>query len=456
MLKPASTNRPWLLAALIAALSVHSTAFGSYGITQTNANANATGNVGAGALGLGLFNTHPYNSNDSDALIAGAPNGDSVQFAIIANGYDLDANATASGSTSASTPLPAGTTAGSLQAISSSIASGDAFARSILVDANDYRIPTTIAGNYNANHNSGSAATGTQVNTGINQLQTIVMLYAANTLGCSTPAISGDATANCNQTGSAAQANFSDGIDTAGLVADANNPGGAVILAFPFRLGAATSVTAASQAAAVGAASAAAIPPLSGSAEINSLASSAAGAFTWHAPINADPQSLLPDFNGDGNVDEDDIDGLAGAVAALTPPPSATITADPQSVYQGANVRYDIDFDQRVTFDVGSSGTVTSDSDYLIRTALGTEYGDIDLDGDVYIDDFSDFAANYPGVGGWSDGDFDGDGVVGILDFGILAEYYGYGVSGGSSIPEPSSVLVLLSSIACVLISSRT
>lgn len=73
--------------------------------------------------------------------------------------------------------------------------------------------------------------------------------------------------------------------------------------------------------------------------------------------------------------------------------------------------------------DVTGDGRVDmSDVDELIKNIIGTEYGDVDLDGDVDVTDFETLAANFgANQRSWSHGDFDGDGEVDFFDFNILS-----------------------------------
>jgi hypothetical protein len=54
------------------------------------------------------------------------------------------------------------------------------------------------------------------------------------------------------------------------------------------------------------------------------------------------------------------------------------------------NLVYDLNGDHLVSFSVSQSGTITSDSDMLIRDVLNTEYGDTNLDGEIFIDDLGE------------------------------------------------------------------
>jgi len=89
--------------------------------------------------------------------------------------------------------------------------------------------------------------------------------------------------------------------------------------------------------------------------------------------------------------------------------------------------------------------------DELIHNIIGTEYGDANLDGNVDGGDFLIWQRGFGTAGGWSFGDFNGDGVVSALDLTILESNYGFqsalmaalGDIGSSSVPEPASLMLL-------------
>jgi hypothetical protein len=69
------------------------------------------------------------------------------------------------------------------------------------------------------------------------------------------------------------------------------------------------------------------------------------------------------------------------------------------------------DFVADTTFNPG--GGLASDTDFLIRVILGTEYGDANLDGRIDILDLDLIGQGLQGFGtGWTFGDFDGSGIV--------------------------------------------
>jgi hypothetical protein len=137
--------------------------------------------------------------------------------------------------------------------------------------------------------------------------------------------------------------------------------------------------------------------------------------------------SLPGDFNGDDVVNALDIDALA--IAAHNAP---------------GNLLYDLNGNGVVTYSVSPPGSILSDSDVLVRTILQTQYGDLDLNGQVFLADLSKFATNYrqPGQFGWADGNINGgqeDGTaasprVFLADLSILATYWRFGVGTGSAI----------------------
>jgi hypothetical protein len=99
------------------------------------------------------------------------------------------------------------------------------------------------------------------------------------------------------------------------------------------------------------------------------------------------------DFTGDGLVTSIDIDALYDAK------------------------RYDASLN---SFHLaGDAGISQVDVDFLVRNILGTDYGDINLDGSIDAVDFNVWSANKFAARGnsWATGDVTGDGFVDVRDF---------------------------------------
>lgn len=104
------------------------------------------------------------------------------------------------------------------------------------------------------------------------------------------------------------------------------------------------------------------------------------------------------DFNGDLVIDPKDIDLLYANF--------------------GGSLKYDVNGDNTVN---------QLDVNAYVRTVLGTEFGDADLDGDVDLHDYNRLALNYNKTGvGWAGGDFTGNGVVNSSDHTQLKQKFGF------------------------------
>jgi hypothetical protein len=157
---------------------------------------------------------------------------------------------------------------------------------------------------------------------------------------------------------------------------------------------------------------------------------------------------LLGDFNFDGVVDNEDVDMLALA-----------------AVNDSDNPFFDLDGDGLVEFEPTDPpippdpNYSPTDSDILIRElvqtntngepGIGTQYGDLNLDGKVDGFDFSTLLGNF-GIGsGWSSGDITGDMAVTGADFSRLLGAFGFSNASGTSlsvsVPEPTTGLLFLS-----------
>ncbi len=131
---------------------------------------------------------------------------------------------------------------------------------------------------------------------------------------------------------------------------------------------------------------------------------------------------LRGDFDGNGHLGAEDIDLLSQA------------SLD--------NAAFDLTGDGRVD---------EADRIFWVRDLAGTFFGDADLDKSVGFADFTLLANDFGAPGGWMNGDFDGDGAVRFSDFLILANNFGEPTMAPASVPEPSTLLLLL----CGMIVSR-
>ena len=75
-----------------------------------------------------------------------------------------------------------------------------------------------------------------------------------------------------------------------------------------------------------------------------------------------------------------------------------------------------------------------ADMDELVHSILCTEFGDVNLDGNVSIADFLQLAGNFGTVGTatWQEGDLNYDRNVSIADFLALAGNFGSSYTGSS------------------------
>ncbi len=135
---------------------------------------------------------------------------------------------------------------------------------------------------------------------------------------------------------------------------------------------------------------------------------------------------LPGDFDGDGDVDTDDINDLCANMTGPGNPAN-----DP---------KYDLD---------GDGDTDQADMDMMIHDLVeitggdgtGTEYGDFDLDGDIDTTDLTILATNF-GVGTtWSEGNANCDLVIDTTDLAIMATNFGFVASG--AVPEPMTMSLL-------------
>jgi hypothetical protein len=151
----------------------------------------------------------------------------------------------------------------------------------------------------------------------------------------------------------------------------------------------------------------------------------------------------IGDFDGDGDIDVDDIDAIAAAMQAG----STDLTFD----LDGDG---DVDFDDFAFHVQNLADTSTSYFDEPSGTWMmtGTELGDFNLDGTVGLLDLARLGEGWSSSDGWLWGDANGDGTVGLLDLARLGENWGY---DRSAIPEPASATVLLMGALMVLKRNR-
>jgi hypothetical protein len=130
-----------------------------------------------------------------------------------------------------------------------------------------------------------------------------------------------------------------------------------------------------------------------------------------------DPAFLVynpADFNTDATLDAADIDEIAAALRNLE-----TITDDLNTAENEPEVFSDF---ARRKYDLSDSGGLDmGDIDIIVREVLNTDFGDVDLDGDVDADDQAVVQANQNlTMAGWADGDMTGDGLVDAADLAVF------------------------------------
>ncbi len=130
------------------------------------------------------------------------------------------------------------------------------------------------------------------------------------------------------------------------------------------------------------------------------------------------------DFDQDFSIGAADIDALFAAIGSENPD-------------AGFDLNNDMSVDQ-------------FDADFLVQSILGTQYGDANLDGRVDGDDFRVLKTHLNLSGGWAMGDFNGDGVIDVLDYGLFRSNFGFGIEAGEVgsapmlVPEPAAAAVML------------
>lgn len=92
--------------------------------------------------------------------------------------------------------------------------------------------------------------------------------------------------------------------------------------------------------------------------------------------------------------------------------------------------------------DVGSTNYAVSQP-YTLTFATFIFPGDANFDGIVNIGDLTILASTFGQSSRWREGDFSGDGITNIGDLTILAGNFGNEYAASTSIPEPSSAILL-------------
>ncbi len=138
----------------------------------------------------------------------------------------------------------------------------------------------------------------------------------------------------------------------------------------------------------------------------------------------------LADLDVDGDLDAADLNALFAS--------------------PGYTVRNDVNHDGKV---ITSVNTIDSDVDAWVRVFKHTEYGDVNLNGNVDFDDLLALAQHYNAPGDWSSGDLNGTHFVDFADLLLLAQNYGFGAQSAMDFPqafaaafspEPTSASVLM------------
>lgn len=147
------------------------------------------------------------------------------------------------------------------------------------------------------------------------------------------------------------------------------------------------------------------------------------------------------DFNTDEMIDAADIDLLTEAINVLTinealpnvPDNNFNGILDFEPVF-GVNriPGLDLSFPEKYSITKTDNTLDSADVDELVLNILGTNYGDLDLDGDVDADDKNALMANLDAAGqfGWAQGDLDGDDDVDSDDLAILTANLVSGIAG--------------------------
>ncbi|HDZ20831.1 hypothetical protein LCGC14_0366660 [marine sediment metagenome] len=138
--------------------------------------------------------------------------------------------------------------------------------------------------------------------------------------------------------------------------------------------------------------------------------------------------ALPGDFDGDGDVDADDIDLMAGYIRTSVPPTGADYDVDGDG---------DVDEDDMI-YHVENLVELTDGSG-----RIGTQRGDFNLDGVVNATDLAIMKANFGSSGvGYAAGNTNYDVVINATDLALLKATFGY-VAPAGAVPEPVTISLL-------------
>ena len=139
-------------------------------------------------------------------------------------------------------------------------------------------------------------------------------------------------------------------------------------------------------------------------------------------------EGVSGDFDGNGSYDSVDVDALVAEIAGNTNDGSFDLTGDSL-----------VDQNDLQAW-LSEAGAALGFADSLMP-------GDANLDGNVNATDLNALAVNWlASVAAWSAGDFTADGLVNAGDLNLLGVNWQSSVpiAAASSVPEPSSVLLLI------------
>lgn len=143
----------------------------------------------------------------------------------------------------------------------------------------------------------------------------------------------------------------------------------------------------------------------------------------------------------DGTVDANDIDyvgrilnGKLAEMCGAAAPAQLRWSELEEAVFMDLSVDFDGDMD-----------IDRNDVDMLVNNVLDSEYGDANLDGSVNGLDISTLVNGFGSGDQWSEGDFNGDGTVNGLDISILVNKFGFVSTTATStpVPEPATMVLL-------------